>query len=282
MAEFALRNKTKFEEWNSGGLGSLVVVAAKNEEQLFQFKAKLEKENQTYYGFYEPDIGYSLTALAIEPSDKVKKLCSGMPLAGKPSKETLNLKLIFDTVDKMMETEQTKDVSILQHGLQVCDKLFSLIIPALNSDVTEIKFPNWFIENKKFILENLPSEYILRKYAIFHDIGKPYCLEHDEEGKRHFPNHAEYSFQKYLELFPNEKEIAELIRNDMIIHILKDHGVENFSKNKNCITHLVVGLAEIYANAEMFDGVESESFKIKYKQLERRGSAIISVLKQKR
>lgn len=131
-----------------------------------------------------------------------------------------------------METEQTKDVSILQHGLQVCDKLFSLIIPAPNSDVTEIKFPNWLVENKTFILENLPSEYILRKYAIFHDVGKPYCLEHDEEGKRHFPNHAEYSFQKYLELFPNEKEIAELIRNDMVVHILKDHGVENFSKKK--------------------------------------------------
>lgn len=282
VAEFALRNKIKFDEWNKNGMGSLVVVTAKNEEQLFQFKAKLEKENLNYYGFYEPDIGYGLTALAVEPSEKVKKLCSCFPLAGKQPKETINLKTVFQTVENMMKKEQTNGVSILEHGLQVCDKLFNLILPALKTEETEIKLPDWFKQNKSFILENIPSEYVLRKYTIFHDIGKPYCLERDEEGRKHFPNHAEYSFQKYLELFPNEKNIAELIRNDMIVHTIKDHGVLNFSKNKNCVTHLVVGLAEIYANAEMFGGIESNSFKIKYKQLDRRGQAIISVLKQKR
>jgi hypothetical protein len=68
----------------------------------------------------------------------------------------------------------------------------------------------------------------------------------------------------------------------MIIHTLKDVGVENFSKNKNCTTHLVVGLAEIYANSKMFGGFESESFKIKFKQLERRGKAILSSLIEKK
>lgn len=284
VAEFASEYKKEFEEWNKWGSNSLVVVAVKNEEKLFEFKEKLVKENHKFVEFVEPDIGYSLTAIALIPMDNSKKLCSGLPLAGKPSKEPLNLKLIFDTVDKMISIEQTKGVSVLDHGLQVHHSLFSYVIPKLKNEPVKENFPlpSWFEPNREFILSKLPSEYKLTKYTVFHDIGKPFCFETDEEGKPHFPNHAEYSFQKYLELFPNEKEVAELIRNDMIIHTLKDVGVENFSKNKNCTTHLVVGLAEIYANSKMFGGFESESFKIKFKQLERRGKAILSSLIEKK
>lgn len=37
-------------------------------------------------------------------------------------------------------------------------------------------------------------------------------------------------------------------------------------------THLVVALAELYANAELFGGIESDSFKIKFKRLEKLGN----------
>jgi hypothetical protein len=45
------------------------------------------------------------------------------------------------------------------------------------------------------------------------------------------------------------------------------------------VTLLLAGLAEIHANAEMFNGFDSPSFKIKYKQIDRRGRAICKFLK---
>lgn len=41
------------------------------------------------------------------------------------------------------------------------------------------------------------------------------------------------------------------------------------------LTLLVTSLCEIHANADMFGGIESSSFKIKFKQLDRRGNQII-------
>jgi hypothetical protein len=42
---------------------------------------------------------------------------------------------------------------------------------------------------------------------------------------------------------------------------------------------LLTGLAEVHANAKMFGGLESTSFKIKFSQIEKRGNAIIKELK---
>jgi hypothetical protein len=40
-------------------------------------------------------------------------------------------------------------------------------------------------------------------------------------------------------------------------------------------------LCEIHANADMFGGINSTSFKIKFKQINKRGKAIINFLKEK-
>lgn len=45
------------------------------------------------------------------------------------------------------------------------------------------------------------------------------------------------------------------------------------------ISLLITGLSEIHANASMFGGIESTSFKIKYKQIDSRGKAILKQLK---
>lgn len=44
------------------------------------------------------------------------------------------------------------------------------------------------------------------------------------------------------------------------------------------ISLLVTGLAEIHANAEMFGGLNSIGFKIKYKQINQRGKQILKIL----
>lgn len=247
------------------------------------FKLKLKKNNISFYEFVEPDIGFGITSIAVEPSDKTKKLCSSFPLAGKSSHVTpLNLSLIHEYVDIMQRCFQTKGVSILDHGLMVENILFSDLIPFLKSEklVLDYKIPDWLSNNKQKILFSLPSEYTLRKYTRFHDIGKPWCSTIDEHGKQHFPNHSKESQKRYLDIFPAEILVGELIFHDMDIHKLKDCQVEDFVKsNKNYLTHLLVGFAEIIANSSMFGGMETENYKIKYKQLERRGNAIFRAIK---
>ena len=142
----------------------------------------------------------------------------------------------------------------------------------------EWRIPEWLYENKDFILSNLVDRDTLKLYTIMHDCGKPLCIQIDEEGKRHFPNHAEISYQVFSKFYDNEVA-AQLILHDMDIHTLKSDGVEEFSKNQHAITLLISGLSEIHSNAKMFGGTDSTSFKIKWKCLNQRGKQIINTIK---
>lgn len=51
----------------------------------------------------------------------------------------------------------------------------------------------------------------------------------------------------------------------MEIHRVRAVNFEDFMLTPNLATHIIVGLAEMYSNCSMFGGVDSESFKIKYK-----------------
>lgn len=62
----------------------------------------------------------------------------------------------------------------------------------------------------------------------------------------------------------------------MEIHLIKAKDLEEFCKNKSmAITLLIAGLCEIHSNADMFGGIDSTSFKIKWKQINQRGKRII-------
>lgn len=180
----------------------------------------------------------------------------------------------------MRECEQTKGQSVLDHGISVKNYLFDLLNHLREG--TPLKYewilPDWIYENKELILQSIPDDETLTLYTTYHDCGKPFCLEIDSDGKRHFPNHAEVSYQIFKQVFNNDVA-AELIRHDMDIHLLKSEGVEEFSKNPHAITLLITGLAEIHSNAKMFGGIESTSFKIKYKNICKRGKQIINLVK---
>jgi hypothetical protein len=81
-----------------------------------------------------------------------------------------------------------------------------------------------------------------------------------------------------LENFPSSLAIGRLIEMDMDLHKLKADGVAEFSQRPEAATLLLVALAEIHANAELFGGIESTSFKIKWKQIDKRGKAIVQCL----
>lgn len=182
----------------------------------------------------------------------------------------------------MSQCEQTQGQSVLDHGKSVESYLFDLI-NHLRSGATlkyEWKMPDWIYEHKDLLLESLPDDETLSLYTVYHDCGKPFCLEVDENGRKHFPNHAEISHKVFTHIFQNNTA-AELIRCDMDIHCLKSEGVDEFCTNTHCLTLLLSGLAEIHSNAKMFGGMDSTSFKIKWKAITQRGKQIIKIKSEK-
>lgn len=182
----------------------------------------------------------------------------------------------------MQDCEQTKGISVLAHGESVRDHTFDLINHLRHGSpfVNEWRLLDWIYEHTDLILSSLPSDETLNLYTVYHDIGKPFCLETDADGKRHFPNHSEISYQIFSSIFDDELA-AKLVRHDMAIHLLKADGIEKFCESTNALTHLIVGLSEIHSNSKMFGGMESTSFKIKWKCLNQRGKQIINFITKK-
>lgn len=181
----------------------------------------------------------------------------------------------------MMTTNQTKGMSILEHGESVAEWFHDLHEFLMNGSclTKSWKLPAWIGETTILKQNLLPLE-ICREYQVFHDCGKPFCIELDDEGKQHFPDHANVSAHVWRTI-GGDPMVENLIRMDMDIHTLKAVDVDEFVKRQEAITLLLAGLCEVHSNAQMFGGIESTSFKIKWKQIDKRGSAIIKRLKMK-
>lgn len=182
----------------------------------------------------------------------------------------------------MKSCPQTESQSVLEHGISVKNYMMDLLDHLENGTHLkyEWKIPEWIYEEKEFILQNLVDRKTLKLYMVMHDCGKPLCLQIDAEGRRHFPNHAQVSYETFTKFY-DDPIAAELILHDMDIHTLKSEGVEEFSKNPFAITLLISGLAEIHSNARMFGGIDSTSFKIKWKCIDKKGKQIINLKKTK-
>jgi hypothetical protein len=180
--------------------------------------------------------------------------------------------VIFD----MLSTPQTDTQNVLEHGISV-NKYFNDLTNDMKLDW---KLPTWFQINKEFILNNLHSKEDIKEYQIMHDCGKPYCITIDEDGRRHFPDHANVSRDTFSKI-SNNKIVADLISKDMVFHTIKADEVEEFLNSNSLqtvLTLLVTSLCELHSNASMFGGIESTSFKIKYKQLDKRGNQVLKLI----
>ena len=182
----------------------------------------------------------------------------------------------------MKECPQTDNQSVWEHGQSVQNYMFDLLNHLRKGTPLKYnwKIPEWIYDKKDLLLENLPSDETLKLYTLYHDCGKPFCIEYDENGKRHFPNHAEVSYKVFKQHF-KDPIAAELIRRDMDFHLLKSDGLEEFSKFKYSTTLILSALSEIHSNAEMFGGMDSVSFKIKWKHSNKRGKQVINLIKNK-
>lgn len=176
----------------------------------------------------------------------------------------------------MSNCEQTKGMSVLEHGESVnryYKDLYSHLTTGSELEYTW-KLPTWILDHKDVILENLLDQDTINTYQIYHDCGKPYCRTVDTEGRVHFPDHANVSKQTWLDNGGSE-QVAKLIGMDMVVHTMKAEDIPEFIKNPEAITLLITALCEIHSNCSMFGGIESTSFKIKWKHLDKRGRAIL-------
>ena len=269
VADFANEFPQSFNEWKTTS-NSIICLQVNNETELDTLYNKLSKLTSVTK-FYEPDLNDELTSICLYANKDIRKKVSYLPLLGKKPKLTYQ-QVIFD----MLSTPQTDIQNVLEHGTSV-NKYFNDLIGDMKLDW---RLPNWFQENKDFILQNLHSYQDIKEYQIMHDCGKPYCITIDEDGRRHFPDHANVSANTFAQISDN-KIVKDLISKDMVFHTIKADEVEDFVKNNSLqtvLTLLVTSLCELHSNASMFGGIESTSFKIKYKQLDKRGNQVLKII----
>ncbi len=267
---------------------SIIVLEAENAAALSALKEEALDRGLIVTEFREPDLGDEITALAFAPSEGTRKFLSNLPLAGKKIHEQQRLKdrekKVCKLSDEMMNCEQTKGQNVLQHGRSVREHYFALVGHLKGridlNEASNWRIPAWLEQYSEQILYSLPSAYIMDRYLTLHDCGKPAVREVDDEGRTHFPDHAASSEKVYRETFGvNANEmVAYLIAHDMDAHMLKAADLVEFAKQPTGVAQILAALAEVTSNAAMFGGIESTSFKIKYKQIDQRGKALMKIL----
>lgn len=212
---------------------------------------------------------------------------------------TLLIPLAWKQLQADMEAcEQTKGMSVLEHGRSVykyldhLNEMLSLGISIKDKfrEKLEWQLPSWFEEYQEDLAWSRYCSSITYWYACYHDCGKPYCKIIDDEGKVHFPNHAQVSYETWLKInqessinLPKKdiEIIGQLILHDMDLHIMNATQIDeliNTLPQEIVVSLLLTALAEIHSNAAMFGGINSSSFKIKFKQIDRRGRQICKKL----
>jgi hypothetical protein len=176
----------------------------------------------------------------------------------------------------MQAGHQTSSLSFWEHGSMVAARFRDL----MNQDPHMTwRLPAWFTEHADSIRKKLlPDFELIMKYQQWHDLGKPHCRTLDDAGKVHYPDHATVSATIWHQLGGDPK-IGKLIGQDMLCHQLRPAEAAAFAANPNALTLLITALCELHANASMFGGIQSDSFKIKFKRLDRCGAIILKLSK---
>lgn len=171
-------------------------------------------------------------------------------------------------VDAMESCEQAPGLNMLQHG-QLVHEEYKKLIATQDIECAELKqlFARFG--------SRLPPAEVLERYHVYHDCGKHLTLT-IEDGKRRFPNHAEISSKQYLTIFPEDCFTGQLIRMDMDFHILRGDDLLKLCRSPFASILYFTAWAEINANAGMFGGKESESYKIKRSRLIQAGKKLLN------
>lgn len=153
---------------------------------------------------------------------------------------------------------------MLQHGISVHEEYLKLL------ETTD----------HRLLKLQLPIE-LVKKYHTYHDCWKHLVLEIGEDGKRRYPSHSQASTLQFKAIFPNDECVARLIEHDLDFHTLRGDELVKLCKLDIAPTLYLTALAEINANAIMFGGRESESYKIKASRLKQASKKLFTFLEEK-
>ena len=256
----------------------LVILSVPDESILFEVYQDALSKGCKATLFCEPAKSYEATSLALEPCESGMDLSRFKLLSPKVFPYPAN-KDREDLVCKMENAHQNDKQTIMQHGFSIREAAFSLYeriygFTATSQAHWDVILPTAFLEGpfNQFLRDNLHDAMTIWNYTLFHDCGKPSCLEYDVEGRRHFPEHEIVSSQVWSHV--GSEDEARLMLLDMSLHRMKAEGLSAFlevTSPKNVATLLLTSYAEVYANAidNSPEGTESVSFKIKRKHLDR-------------
>ena len=180
----------------------------------------------------------------------------------------------------MKSCYQFKNIDMFEHGLMVNNAYQKI----LKKDSVFLQYMNFDDNGKSNFEKLLQLQYdstLMRHYHLYHDCGKPYCLTIDEQGRSHYPNHAEISAKIHAQHFSCETA-NNLIKNDMIFHQSNASQLSaclKLNNDKKMLSSIyLTAWAEIFANSQLFGGFESEGFKIKKKKLISHGKKLFQLL----
>lgn len=176
-----------------------------------------------------------------------------------------------DLHQAMTACEQAPGQHMLQHGDAVHHH-YQQLIQQLESGTCA-----WPVLSQVYARFTWPEAATLEPYHRYHDCGKPFVLTIDEEGRRHFPDHAAASAHQYALLFPQDTWTADLIRKDMDFHTLRGEALDSLCQDPQAPALYLTAWAEVCANATMFGGLQSDSFKIKAKRLIQAGKKLLTL-----
>lgn len=176
----------------------------------------------------------------------------------------------------MIDCEQTPGLNVLAHGQSVWSYYQDLFQHCVHGQALNHtwRLPEWVYDPRLWNAQHSLS--VMEEYAVHHDCGKPYCRLVDDEGRVHFPDHASWS-EKVWRVVGGSNEAARLMAMDMDIHTLKAEGLDAFSQTPEWASLVIMGLCEVHSNAAMFGGLDSSSFKMKWKQINRRGKGLLKL-----
>ena len=178
----------------------------------------------------------------------------------------------------MSTCEQMQGMTILQHGESVGRYFEDLYNHIIFGDNLKFKWdlPSGFVDYFRNAEKEIMSLPFALTYARYHDCGKPLCRTVDVNGKQHFKNHAVVSYETWME-HAGDEFVGWFILHDMDLHTLKGDCVIELAKDSRAQSLLLMAYAEIHSNASMFGGIDSTSFKIKRKHLDKAYKKITSV-----
>ena len=157
---------------------------------------------------------------------------------------------------------QAPGMNMLEHGDAVRRAYIQLLDELRHGTAHPFLQTMW-----PWLQDRLYAPELLAEYQYWHDCGKHLTLTVDDTGRRHYPGHAQASAEQYRLIFPQQSLIAELIAMDMEFHTLRGADLITLWEHPHASSLYLTAWAEIYANAQMFGGTASESFKIKRSRL---------------